>query len=100
MAKKPKYRRREDFYEDREIKAKADLAELEDAGGGFLGMSNFMPRKGKTVGALARFKVLKDADRPVEYDGILSGRAGGAVMAVILVLLGLFILGNMISRYL
>ena len=100
MAKEPKYSRREDYYEDRELKAKADLAELENAAGGFMGMTNFMPGKGKTIGALARFKVLKESERPVEYDGILSGRAGGAIMAAILVLLGLFVLGNMISRYL
>ena len=100
MDSKNKHARREDYLREEEIKAKADLAELEHNSGGFLGVSNFLPKKGGNLGVLARLKVLNEADRPVEYGGLLSGKRGGLVMAVILAVLALLILVNMISRYL
>ncbi|RED53428.1 hypothetical protein [Aestuariispira insulae] len=100
MTDDPRFKRREDYLEEKEILAKADLAELEHNSGGFLGLANFLPRKGAAIGALARFKVLNEADRPIEYGGLLSGRKGGAVMAIILLVVAGLLVVNMVVRHL
>lgn len=91
MVEENKVRNREDILRQKEIKAKADLAELGHQGKSF--------GAGFAEGVAERERILKEEGfKP--YEGTVKGRPVNFGLLIMLTIFGLVILWNLVSRFL